>query len=82
MAPNSSEKQERDDNNFKHKEYLKVVQSDAKRLADRIKENYKETVIDTATTQACEIIDDILDTNSHDSLGQSPEALLQVMQLL
>ena len=66
MAPNSYEKQERDDNNFKHTEYLKVVQSNAKRLADRIKDNYKKTVIDTAAIQACEIIDDILDTNSHD----------------
>ena len=34
--------------NFKHSEYMQVVKSDAKRLATRFKNDYKETVGDKA----------------------------------
>ena len=41
-APSSSEKP-KDDMSFKHNEYMQVVKNDAKRLATRLKADYKET---------------------------------------
>ena len=77
-APSSSDKH-KDDLALKHNEYMKVVQNDAKRLADRLNSNYSETTVDKAMAQVCEIVDYILDENQQDVLGHSPESLQQVM---
>ena len=60
---------------LKHKEYMKVIESDAKRVASHIKSQYEETKSETAMTQLQEIVDYILENNSHDVLGHSPESL-------
>ena len=63
-APNSSEKPQGPAADDRYNEYLKIIQSDAKRLAQHLKSNFNETEGDKAISDAGNIVDHILDTNS------------------